>query len=591
MSIGLLNMQEYLANRPPTDAPPYKIAVLRNIMLDSIEPALRYLGDTIDLDVTTVFGEFDNIFQEACGCGVGPLTEDTDCVMVFMHLDGVSWDLSRNFPSLSQVDVQAEIERVSEHIKAALKGIRGKSPGMILWAGFELPINPALGVFDSQSNEGQTKSISKLNDLIRQAVSNTPNAYFMDMSLCLARIGADTFYDHRYWHVARAPYSSKGLVSIAHEAYKFIRALKGKNKKCLVLDCDNTLWGGIIGEDGLSGIQLSKSYPGSMFYEFQQEILNLYHRGIILALCSKNNKEDVWNVFKEHPDMVLREKHIATAQINWGNKAANLRRIAQELNIGLNSIVFCDDSSFEVELVRRELPEVEVIHLPKEARPRLSVLLAECGLFDTLTLSAEDKQRGEMYKSEAVRKKIQADATDMEGYYQTLEMEVIISLADDFSIPRIAQQTQKTNQFNLTTYRYSDEDIIRYVTADDSDVLYLKLSDRFGDSGIVGSCILKYKEDKAIIDTLLLSCRVLGRRVEDVFLWAILERAKSRGVEKVIGTYIPTRKNGQTELFFPDHGFQPEKNDKTNRTKSYVYDLNRAIPSPPSFFKDIKTTT
>jgi HAD superfamily phosphatase (TIGR01681 family) len=164
----------------------------------------------------------------------------------------------------------------------------------------------------------------------------------------VARLGLSHFYDSRYWHIGRAPFTRQALREIAIEDFKFIRALKGKAKKCLVLDCDNTLWGGIVGEDGLTGIKLGQSYPGSAYYEFQQEILNLHHRGVILALCSKNNEEDVWEVFRRHPDMILREEHIATAQINWGDKAANLRRIAQDLNIGLDSLVFVDDSEFEV---------------------------------------------------------------------------------------------------------------------------------------------------------------------------------------------------------------------------------------------------
>jgi FkbH-like protein len=241
-----------------------------------------------------------------------------------------------------------------------------------------------------------------------------------------------------------------------------------------------------------------------------------------------------------------------------------------------------------VELVRRELPEVEVIHLAKGDRPRLSVILAECGLFDTLTVSAEDRQRGEMYQAEAIRKKLLTETTDMEGYYKTLEMEATVALADKFTFPRVAQQTQKTNQFNLTTRRYSEEDIERYAASGTADVLCLKLADRFGDSGIVGTCILAYNGDTAVIDTLLLSCRALGRRVEDVFLAAILQRAKARGAAKVLGTFIPTRKNSQVEEFYPGHGFVPTETQGTQGEKSYVYDLDAPPASSPSFFKKIE---
>ena len=458
---------------------------------------------------------------------------------------------------------------------------------MVLWHGFELPAYPALGILDSQSSEGQQTLINSLNEFLRISLKSQENTYFVDLNLCLARLGFDQFYDPRYWHVGRAPFTRQALCEIAIEDFKFIRSLTGKTKKCLVLDCDGILWGGIIGEDGLAGIKLGKTYPGSAYYEFQQEVLNLYYRGIILALCSKNNEEDVWEVFRKHPDMILKERHIATTQINWRDKAANLRQIALDLNIGMDSLVFIDDSEFEVNLIHKVLPEVEVIHIPPAKTMESRNILASCGLFDTLTLSAEDKNRGAMYKAEVARKDLQVQTTDMKTYFKTLGMVVEIRFADEFAIPRIAQLTQKTNQFNLTTKRYSEADIKAFANSDQSDVIHLTLKDRFGDSGIVGVCILRYQDKKSIVDTFLLSCRVLGRGVEDAFLIQALKLAKKRDCKAAIGEYYATLKNSQVTDFYAKQGFDILKEKTKAEEQKFLYELDGQIRPEPAFFKKI----
>ena len=474
-----------------------------------------------------------------------------------------------------------------ENIESVLSGIRKKTNVMILWQGFELPPYPALGILDSQSPNGQYALINDLNEYLRDRLGDQRNAYFVDLNLCMARLGANRFYDPRYWHIGRAPFSREALKEIALENFRYIRPLKGKNKKCLVLDCDDTLWGGIIGEDGLAGIKLGKTYPGSAYYEFQQEILNLFNRGIILALCSKNNRDDVCEVFRKHSYMVLKEEHIATAQINWEDKAANLRQIALDLNIGLDSMVFLDDSEFEVNLIRQVLPQVKAIHLPQNKAVEYRDILASCGLFDTLTLSAEDKNRGAMYKAEATRKKLRAGITDMKTYYKSLEMELEIRFPDDFSIPRVAQLTQKTNQFNLTTRRYSKYDIKDLINDGESDVICLRLKDKFGDSGIVGTCILKYKDERALFDTFLLSCRVLGRSVENAFLIEALKLAKKQGCKVAIGEYYATRKNAQVEHFYSKQGFDEMSEKRRDEDRCFQYSLEADLKYVASFLRTL----
>ncbi len=535
--------------------PPLRFALLRNVVVDPIEPYLRYHAFRMGFNAQCDFGAYDNVFQDAVGGQSGILDERTDCVVVFLKLEHLSWALAREFASLDVRRIEEESARARQFITNVLNGIRAQTKALIVWNSLELPVHPSLGVLDYQQPNGQTAILNQLNLFLRDALRVHQDAYLLDVNACLARVGAGAFYDQRYWHIGRAPYSLVALEELSNEIFKYVRSAKGKNKKCLVLDCDNVLWGGVIGEDGLAGIKLGRAYPGSAYHELQQEIINLHHRGVVLALCSRNNEIDVWEVFKRHPEMLLRREHIATAQINWNNKVSNLVRIAEDLNLGLDSLVFIDDSPFEVDQVRQCLPQVEVIHLPKDRAVDYCEILATGGWFDTLTLSKEDRLRGVMYQAEAARKELQAKSLDLKSFYSSLEMTLEIRNANQFTIPRVAQLCRKTNQFSLTTRRYTDAEIHAFAASDESEVIHVEMRDRFGESGIVGVCILKYRDDRVLIDSFLLSCRVLGRGVEDAFLVQCLTRAKRRGSTIAVGEYRPTSKNGQVREFYSNHAF------------------------------------
>jgi len=567
-------IQDFLNHADLTQLPELNIFILRNIILEPIEPYIKYLGYKSGFNTKVNIGEYDNIFQEAVDGQNKLLNEETNFVLVFSKLETLSMDLSMNYVALNSDEIKTEVNRIEEYIKNVISGIRRQTKAVILWHGFELPVYPALGILESSSSSGQLDVIKGLNNFLRSYLKSHDNAFYVDLNLCQMRLGFNQYYDHRFWHIGRAPYTRQALCEIATEDFKYIRALKGKTKKCLVLDCDNILWGGIIGEDGLAEIKLGHTYPGSAYYEFQKELLNLYNRGVLLALCSKNNEDDVWDVFRNHPYMILKEENIAASRINWQDKAANLKQIAADLNIGLDSLIFVDDSDFEVDLVRKTLPEVEVIHMPQNRLTDYRNILLSFGLFDTLTFSTEDKNRTEMYKAEAARKTLHFNAIDMKSYLKSLEMEVDINFSDEFSIPRIAQLTQKTNQFNLTTRRYSEADIKNLADSDKSDVIYLKLRDRFGDSGIVGVIILRYENNKSLFDTFLLSCRVLGRGIEDIFLAQAIELAKKQGCDIAIGEYYKTAKNNQVREFYKKRGFEELEGNKNNVQFLFQYKLN-----------------
>jgi FkbH-like protein len=288
----------------------------------------------------------------------------------------------------------------------------------------------------------------------------------------------------------------------------------------------------------------------------QHEILNLHHRGVILAICSKNNEADVLEVLRDHPDTVLKEEHFAVRQINWDDKVTNLRRIAAELNIGADSLVLLDDSAFEVDFVRQEMPEVAVIALPPKAYASYRSLLTSPGWFDSLSFTAEDRRKNAMYGENRERKALESASSSLEDYLAKLEIEVEIAVPSEIDVPRVAQLTQKTNQFNLTTRRYTESDVRAFIASDRADVFALKVRDRISDSGLVGVAILTYADRTATVDSFLLSCRVIGRGVEDALLSFVVRHALDTvGCDRVSGTYVPTAKNAMVADFYARHGF------------------------------------
>ena len=578
-------MTDILRTAAVADLPPLRIAVLRNIVLEPIEPYLRYLALEMGFNAQCRFGQYDNVFQEAVGGCAELLNETTDCVLVFLRLETLAWELARTSASLRSAQSARERARIEEFISSVLQGIRRQTPALILWHAFERPLHPALGVLDYQESQGQVAIVQALNDFLRDQLRSQPGAYLVDLNACIARVGARAFYDPRFWHIGKAPYPRDAMQEIADEVFRYVRPLKGKAKKCAVLDCDGVLWGGILGEDGFAGIKIGPTYPGSMYYELQQDLVNLSERGVLLALCSKNNEDEVWDVFERHPGMILRRQHIATAQINWRDKATNLRQISADLNIGLESLVFLDDSEFEANLVRQVLPEVDVIQLPKDKAVTYRDLVLGYGWWESLTFSHEDRTRTTLYQAEHERQALRAGSTDLESYYQSLEMTLEVRLADAFAIPRIAQLTQKTNQFNLTTRRYSEAEVQQLSATDGVDVIAVRLADRYGDSGIIGVCILRYADMQAVFDTFLLSCRALGRGVEDAMLVQGLKRARTRGCRSAIGQYRPTAKNAQVEEFYTSHGFTRLPDDGDIRR--FIADLARVAEQEPRFFARI----
>lgn len=383
----------------------------------------------------------------------------------------------------------------------------------------------------------------------------------LDIKELASNIGRDKFYSSRMWYLGSIPYSMTGEKAIAEEISDAVNALKGRRAKCIVLDLDNTLWGGVIGEDGIGGIELSTTKEGSRYCDFQKRIKDIKEEGAILAVVSKNNMEDAMDGINNHPDMILREKDFVAIKANWEPKPVNIDELAKELNIGLDSFVFIDDNPIEREAVKTALPQVIVPEFPKDTA-NLEKFAKEIGrkYFPTLKLTKEDTQKTEQYQIEHKRSELKKEAPSLEEYLKSLEMKLTIREITEEDIPRAAQLTQKTNQFNLTTRRYSESDIRRMKEDKNYRIWIGELEDKFGSYGKVILAIVRLEPEKhrAVIDTFLMSCRVMGRNVETQFLERIEQELVTSGVKEIIGEYIETPKNCVIKDFWGKHSYLPK---------------------------------
>jgi FkbH-like protein len=569
-----------LRDIPHGELPAVRIAILRDFTMEQIQPYLEVRCAEAGLWPSLFFGQVDTAQRDVRDHESEFYRFQPDIVVLALRLDGIVPDLKERFNGLSQAAIGDLIGTAHSRVRDTVQAVRERSQCVILVHSFELPVFPARGILDS-SPAGQTQCIRRLNFQLTDTLSAFDQTFVVDVDHILGRIGYESALDSRSWHVARAPYSPVCLDRLACYYTRFATALKGKNRKCLVLDCDNTLWGGVVGEEGLSGIQLGTMHPGSAFRAMQLTVLDFFHRGVLLALNTKNNQQDVLEVLREHPDCILKPEHFACLKINWQDKAANLREIASELNIGLDSLVFVDDNESECEFVRNALPEVEVLCLSRDPT-RHERDLRSLGCFDTLALTEEDLARTQFYQTERARRATLGQSQTYEEYLRSLEMILTIERGGGLNAPRVAQLSQKTNQFNLTTRRYSESDIRQMLSDPNTTVYSVRLVDRFGDSGIIGVAIVKRNEHEALIDSLLVSCRVIGRGVEQAMLAVIAADEKSRGSGILVGQYLPTTKNHVTADFYPKNGF------KENQAGTFKMPLQSGTLGVPPWFKAVK---
>ena len=415
------------------------------------------------------------------------------------------------------------------------------------------------------------RAIDQYNAALFEAEKTHANLKVIDFSEFTHNYPATDLFDWKFYFIGQMGINPKLAKDFQAWWSRKLESIALKRKKCIVLDLDNTLWGGILGEDGISGIKIGGDYPGKAFSFFQQSLHQLSKTGIILTVCSKNNEADVLEAWEKNPFMVLKKEHFAAYRINWADKATNIKELADELNIGLDSLVFVDDNPTERELIRHMLPMVYVPVFPSQPYELplfFKKLVDEC--FKVYSITEEDRKKTAQYKANAARAQAQHSFTDFEAFLESLDIQITIEAANEFNIPRIAQMTQKTNQFNLTTKRYSDADI-KSRLAHGWKIWCISVADRFGDNGITGAIMVNGNT----IDSFLLSCRILGKGIEKAFLKKILALLKESGYISIWAHYIPTAKNAQVADFYEQCGFPCVINEADGK-KSYVLDLEEA---------------
>jgi FkbH-like protein len=541
--------------RDKTQLSKYRLAILRSFTLEPVLPLLRAAAFVNGIDLTVHLGDFNAYVQAIVDQDSSLYKFAPDGVILAVRTADLAPDLWQEYADLDPDGVRGSVQRVTNNFQQWIRAFRERSQAALIVHNLEQPARPSAGTLDAQLESGQCTAIQQINSDLRRIAGKHRGVYVLDYDGLIARQGRLRWRDERKWLTARMPIAADQLIQLSREWMRFLAPLTGKICKALVVDLDNTLWGGVIGEDGMQGIKLSAEYPGAAFQALQRVMLDLTRRGILLAVSSKNNPDDAMEALESHPGMLLRPKNFAAMRINWNDKSQNLREIAAELNIGIDSLAFMDDNPVEREQVRAALPEVTVIDMPEDP-VEYAAALRECPAFERLTLSAEDQQRTSFYVAERERSQAEQTFQTKEDFYRYLEQEAEIAPVSPSSLARISQLTQKTNQFNLTTRRYSEPQIEEMAAKPEWQVLSIRVRDRFGDHGLVGVAITRDENEACEIDTLLLSCRVIGRTVETALLSFLGQAAVARGRSRLSGKFLPTKKNAPAKEFYAQHGFE-----------------------------------
>jgi FkbH-like protein len=560
----------------------YRLSILRSFTVEPAVPLLRAAAFASGIDLTVQLGDFNAYPQEILDEQTSLYRFAPDGAILAARTADLAPDLWNQYPDLSQAAVAEAVQRVSQSFVQWIGAFRKRSSAALIVHSLEQPARPRTGLLDAQSGFSQSGAIQQINLELRKIVAAHRGVYLLDYDALVARHGRLRWHDERKWLTARMPIAADQLIHLSREWLRFAVPLAGKTAKVLVVDLDNTLWGGVIGEDGIAGIQIGAEYPGAAYQALQRALLDLARRGILLAICSKNNLDDALEALQNHPGMLVRPSHFAAMRINWHDKALNLREIASELNVGVDALAFFDDNPIEREQVRAALPQVNVIDLPPDPLDYAATVW-DAPAFQRLVLSDEDQQRTELYAAQRERSQAQQSFQSKEDFFRYLELEAEIAQVEPATLARVAQLTQKTNQFNLTTRRRTEQQIAEVAARADAHVLTIRLRDRFGDHGLVGIAITRDESETCEIDTFLLSCRVIGRTVETAFLSHVASGAASRGCQQLGGWFLPTKKNAPARDFYALHGFQLQKQNEEG--SFWILDLRQQTIAMPEWIR------
>jgi FkbH-like protein len=555
-----------------------RVAILSSFTLNGIEETLRVKCFEQKVRCSTYVSRYNQYNQDILDPNSDLYKFLPDISLLIIDTRSILKNLFYTPYSVSSEERQKYIDNRARELLTLVKTFTKRSNSKLIINNFNIATYSPYGICEVKVEYGLKQMIEDLNSKLNSLLRSEPAVYIYDFNAFVTKYGEGNVFDYRQFLVGDIKVALNYIPYLAEDWMAYIKPTLGLNRKCIVLDLDNTLWGGIVGEDGYEGIELGPKAPGAAFVEFQRHLLSLYQRGVVLAINSKNNPEDALKVIRNHPYMVLREENFASLRINWNDKITNMSEIAEELNIGLDSIVYFDDDPVNRELMLKVFPEILTVDLPNDPSLYAPILMS-LNDFDVLKLTEEDTKRGQMYAQQRKRIELEKTSTNLDDYLSHLGIRVTVKKADEFTIPRIAQLILKTNQFNLTTRRYQEEDIMKFSKDESMLVACAQVEDKFGDNGITGAYIIK--KDSPLewtIDTFLLSCRVMGRGVEEAIMGFILNAAKKEGVVTVRGQYIPTKKNKACEQFLGNLGFKKEG-------QNWIYSLHDNLIKIPNYLE------
>lgn len=520
-----------------------KIALLSTTTAAHLLPVFRFWLAKECLDAEIWEAEYDTVHQTVLDPQSALYPFKPDMVLILINYRDI--DLNGVSPEMNRDDVDDFIkEKVQEYVNL-WRVLHERLSCFVVQTNVDLPLVRILGNYDGVVGGGRTHLLRCFNTELSRAAFSGVTVF--DMDYIASVFGKNRWFDPQHWYHSKHAFHLDATGLVAFYLARLVAAVRGLAKKCIVMDLDNTLWGGVIGDDGLEGIALGNGAVGEAYVDFQKYLLELKNRGIILAVCSKNDEENAKEPFIKHPEMVLHLPDIAVFIANWGNKTDNIQQVASMLNIGLDSLVFVDDNPVERNLVKSFLPQVHVIELPEDPVDYIRAVDQQA-LFETVAFSNEDRVRNDYYRDNVSRQGFQQQFSDISDYLKNLEMIGRVGEFDEVNVPRIAQLINKSNQFHLTTTRYTEAEIKAMMADRRYHGLYFRLEDRFGDNGLIAAVILdKEAKGHLFIDTWVMSCRVLSRGMEEFIFNEILRYAHTQKIPTILGKYIPTKKNGLVE--------------------------------------------
>ena len=553
-----------------------RIAILSSYTIEGLVPHVDLAVRALGLRPEVYVAPFNSWTRDIVDDASGLRRFDPEIAFLAVAIDDLIPELVSH---LSPFELATAGDDACERVVGVATAFAQRYPGIPLVVhGFHSAFAGPLGIMDGHAQIARTQWLASLNGTLSDQLRSLPTVYVLDVVAAATAAGVAFADNPKLRHLAAMRIPPPALAPVADAYARYIAPLRGRSKKCVVLDLDNTLWSGVVGEDGKDGIHLGNTSPGSEFVEFQAFLKSLAARGILLAVNSKNNAEDALDVIRTHEAMVLREADFSAVRINWLPKSENMLAIARELNIGVDALVFVDDNPDERERMRQLLPQVLTVEMPRD--PALyRTTIERLPELQTLAVTAEDRDRAERYREISLREESKTNVIDVESYLASLEIVVDIEPATQANFPRIAQLFAKTNQFNVTTRRYSAADVARLDSDPGCRIWTLRSRDRFGEHGLVAIALVRIANGTWTLDSFLMSCRVIGYGIESALLAYVCERALDAGVHELVGEFAPTAKNAPAAELYTSHGFVAAGDDgATQRFRLKLADA-RAMPA------------